>query len=34
MIGHIEPILTLPIGLDVEIDSRVGTIRMLESAVI
>jgi muramoyltetrapeptide carboxypeptidase len=34
MIGHIEPILTLPIGLEVEIDSRVGTIRMLESAVI
>lgn len=34
MIGHIEPILTLPIGLEVEIDSRVGTIRMLEAAVI
>jgi muramoyltetrapeptide carboxypeptidase len=34
MIGHIEPILTLPIGLEVEIDSRVGTIRMLEPAVI
>ena len=34
MIGHIEPILTLPIGLEVEIDSRLGTIRMLESAVI
>lgn len=34
MIGHIEPILTLPIGLEVEIDSRLGTIRMLEPAVI
>lgn len=34
MIGHIEPILTLPIGLQVEIDARVGTIRMLEPAVI
>jgi len=34
MIGHIEPILTLPIGLEVEIDARVGTIRMLEPAVI
>lgn len=34
MIGHIEPILTIPIGLEVEIDARVGTIRMLEPAVI
>lgn len=34
MIGHIEPIITLPLGLDVEIDSRLGTIRMLEPAVI
>src|SRR4028119_75243 len=33
-IGHIEPILTLPIGLEVEIDARTGTIRMLEPAVI
>ncbi len=34
MIGHIENILTLPIGLDVEIDADAGTIRMLEAAVI
>ncbi len=34
MIGHIETILTLPIGLDVEIDASAGTIRMLESAVV
>lgn len=33
-IGHIEQILTLPIGLDVEIDATAGTIRMLEPAVI
>lgn len=34
MIGHIETILTLPIGLDVEIDANAGTIRMLEPAVL
>ncbi len=34
MIGHTEPILTLPIGLDVEVDASVGTIRMLEPAVV
>ncbi|MGJ3252249.1 MAG: S66 peptidase family protein [Elainellaceae cyanobacterium] len=34
MIGHIEPIATLPIGLPVEIDATAGTIAMLESAVI
>lgn len=34
MIGHIEPIVTLPIGLDVEIDATAGTIRMLEPAVV
>jgi muramoyltetrapeptide carboxypeptidase LdcA involved in peptidoglycan recycling len=33
MIGHVEPILTRLIGLDVEI-SRVDTIRMPEPAVI
>jgi muramoyltetrapeptide carboxypeptidase len=33
MIGHIEPVLTFPIGLEVEIDSDTGTIQMLESAV-
>lgn len=32
-IGHIESILTLPIGLEVEIDASAGTIRMLEPAV-
>jgi len=34
MIGHIEPILTLPIGLEVEIDASAGTISMLEPAVL
>ena len=34
MIGHVEPVLTLPIGLDVEIDASAGTIRMLEPAVV
>lgn len=33
MIGHIESILTLPIGLEVEINSSAGTIQMLEPAV-
>ncbi len=33
-IGHIDTILTLPVGLDVEIDAKAGTIRMLESAVV
>ncbi|NJL85303.1 MAG: LD-carboxypeptidase [Leptolyngbyaceae cyanobacterium SM1_1_3] len=33
-IGHVEPILTLPIGLSVAIDAAPGTIRMLEVAVI
>ncbi len=33
-IGHIETILTLPIGLEVEIDADTGTIRMLQSAVV
>jgi len=32
-IGHIEPVLTLPIGLEVEIDASAGTIQMLEPAV-
>ena len=32
-IGHIEPVLTLPIGLEVEIDASGGTIQMLEPAV-
>lgn len=34
MIGHIDTILTLPIGLEVEIDAKAGTIRMLEPAVL
>jgi muramoyltetrapeptide carboxypeptidase len=33
MIGHIETLLTLPIGLDVEMDASLATIRMLEPAV-
>lgn len=33
MIGHIEPVLTLPIGLYVEINALYGTVRMLEPAV-
>jgi muramoyltetrapeptide carboxypeptidase len=34
MIGHIDTIMTLPIGLEVEIDAQAGTIRMLEPAVV
>lgn len=33
-IGHVENIVTLPIGLDVEIDATKGSIRMLEPAVV
>jgi muramoyltetrapeptide carboxypeptidase len=33
-IGHVENIVTLPIGLKVEIDAKAGTIKMLEPAVI
>lgn len=32
-IGHIETILTLPIGIEVEIDASLGKIQMLEAAV-
>ena len=32
-IGHVETILTLPIGAEVEIDANLGKIQMLESAV-
>jgi muramoyltetrapeptide carboxypeptidase len=32
-IGHVETIWTLPIGINVEIDANLGTIRFLESAV-
>jgi muramoyltetrapeptide carboxypeptidase len=34
MIGHIEPVVTLPIGLEVEIDANAGTIQMLQPAVV
>jgi muramoyltetrapeptide carboxypeptidase len=34
MIGHIERQFTLPVGLEVEVDSRAGTIRMLEAAAV
>ncbi len=33
-IGHVENIVTLPIGLDVEIDANAGSIKMLEAAVV
>ncbi|WP_017660493.1 hypothetical protein [Baaleninema simplex] len=33
-IGHVEPIVTLPLGTDVEVDADGGTIRMLEPAVL
>lgn len=33
-IGHIEPILTLPMGIEVDINADVGTINYLESGVI
>lgn len=33
MIGHIKDKFTLPIGVEVEIDTNIGTIRMLEAAV-
>ncbi len=32
-IGHMEPLMTLPIGLNVEIDADAATLRMLEPAV-
>jgi muramoyltetrapeptide carboxypeptidase len=33
MIGHIKDKFTVPIGVEVEIDANLGTIRMLEAAV-
>ena len=33
MIGHIDRQFTLPVGLEVEVDAKAGTIRMLEPAV-
>jgi muramoyltetrapeptide carboxypeptidase len=32
-IGHVKPILTFPIGINVEIDATLGTIKMLEAGV-
>ncbi len=34
MIGHIEDKFTVPIGVEVEIDSNKGQIKMLEAAVV
>ncbi len=34
MIGHIEQQFTIPLGIDVEIDAVVGSIRMLEAGVV
>ena len=34
MIGHIDQQFTIPLGIDVEIDADVGSIRMLEAGVI
>jgi muramoyltetrapeptide carboxypeptidase len=34
MIGHIEQQFTIPLGIDVEIDADVGSIRMLEAGVV
>lgn len=33
MIGHIERMFTLPLGIEAEIDAQAGTIRLLEPAV-
>jgi muramoyltetrapeptide carboxypeptidase len=33
-IGHMEPILTLPLGIEVEMDAATGQIRMLSPAII
>ena len=33
VIGHVEPIQTLPLGLEVEIDATLGKIMMVESAI-
>ncbi len=34
MIGHIDRQFTLPVGLEVEVDAKAGTIRMVEPAVV
>jgi muramoyltetrapeptide carboxypeptidase len=34
MIGHIDQQFTIPLGIDVEVDADIGTIRMLESGVL
>ncbi|MBP0005246.1 MAG: LD-carboxypeptidase [Cyanobacteria bacterium SBC] len=33
-IGHLEPIVTLPIGIEVELNADMGTIQILEAAVV
>ena len=33
MIGHVDRLFTLPLGVQVELDADAGTITMLESAV-
>lgn len=33
-IGHVEPVLTLPIGTEVAIDATVGSLSMVETAVV
>ena len=33
-IGHVEPVLTLPIGTEVAIDATVGSLKMVEAAVL
>jgi muramoyltetrapeptide carboxypeptidase len=34
MIGHIRDQFTIPLGIEVKIDTQLGTILMLENAVI
>ena len=34
MIGHVERQFTLPVGIEVEVDATVGTIRMVEAGVV
>jgi muramoyltetrapeptide carboxypeptidase len=34
MIGHIPKQFTIPVGVEVEIDAALGTIRMVEPAVV
>ncbi|MEO1589843.1 MAG: LD-carboxypeptidase [Cyanobacteria bacterium J06632_22] len=34
MLGHVEPIVTLPLGVEVDIDAETGVIQMLSAAVV